>query len=130
MTIVNFRCIRGDSGGGQGRRRQEGGCRGRARGRAGEVHQGRLRAQAQLLAAEGTVHLDISTISRSRYLNKHLQYLGHGAAGLHLLVPQQDDGELQPRPGQGGGHAPGRHGIHTHGQFRGLNIYILYSADL
>ena len=72
----------------------------------------------------------ISTISRSRYLNKHLQYLGHGAAGLHLLVPQQDDGELQPRPGQGGGHAPGRHGLHTHGQFRGLNIYILCSADL
>ena len=87
------RCICRDPGGGQGR--GEGGGRGGGGqgGRPGEVHQGRQPAEAQLSPEEG-----------------------HGAPGLHLLVSQQDHGQLQPGPRQGRLHPPGRNGLHSDGE--------------
>lgn len=87
------RCICRDPGGGQGRG-EGGGRRGGGQGgRPGEVHQGRQPAEAQLSPEEG-----------------------HGAPGLHLLVSQQDHGQLQPGPRQGRLHPPGRDGFHSDGE--------------
>ena len=36
--------------------------------------------------------MGLPTISTLSTISKYLQYLGHGASSLHLLVPQQDDG--------------------------------------